>query len=468
MENDKKLYMYVYRMILNDIYNGRYTFESKLPPLVTLCEQYGVGRNTMRSALLELSKDGYISLKKGVQATMIFNIKNPEDLAKYKQELVNRKSMLRDAYETMELILPNIVVHCLAEASSEEIDKLNLKVDQLPIKNIQNGSELIEELYGIYLEAFSILKNPLLNDVFMTMMHSVNPAITDDYQEHHKLQQSLKMLKTIMKAVLKFSKKNDFIIRKGISKMCSSSSERGFAYIDDMCQGMEVTQEKEFIWIGNRSMDYLYIKVIANILRKIYFKEYHRGTKLPSIQKLSQEYDVSEKTTRKALDILREFKVVETVNGVGSTIVIDNIQKNKHVMEHKEMKAYIEQYFYSVQLLSLILESISSKILKDATQEDFLKIKIAIEESDVFSLEPLNDYIFSKTNKCLRVIYEELMKIMIWSLFINQFIDLSVYQFAAMKTDITDALESQDVTKICQISQKIFQASLEVKEKIYA
>lgn len=87
MENDKKLYMYVYRMILNDIYNGRYTFESKLPPLVTLCEQYGVGRNTMRSALLELSKDGYISLKKGVQATMIFNIKNPEVLLNINRSL---------------------------------------------------------------------------------------------------------------------------------------------------------------------------------------------------------------------------------------------------------------------------------------------------------------------------------------------------------------------------------------------
>lgn len=467
MENDKKLYMYVYRMILNDMYNGHYTYQNKLPSLLDLCEQYGVGRNTMRSALNELQQDGYIVVKKGVQAKVIFNINNPEDFRKYKQELVNRKKMLQDAYETMELILPEVVVRCLAKATPKQMEELNLKVDQLPTKNIQNARELVEELYNIYLQAFSILENPLLNDIFITIMYSVNPATIDDQDNHHKLQQSLKMLKTMMKAILKFSKKNEFIIKKGITKMCIGSSHNGMNYINELCEGMTVTQEKEFVWISHKNMDYLYTKVVGSILRKIFYREYHKGTKLPSIQKISEEYDVSEKTTRKSLDVLREFKVIETINGVGSIVIINDILNNKQVIYNSDIMGYIKQYFYSVELLSLIIECIAPKILKKASQDDLIEIKKSIENTQVFTLEPLTNYIFSKSNKCLKVIYEELIKIMVWSIFINQFIDSSKYDFIRIRKELYCALESQNVSKICYSIKETLQASLEAKEFIY-
>lgn len=463
MENDKKLYMYVYRMILNDIYNCRYTYKMKLPSLLDLCDEYDVGRNTMRSALLELSKDGYIELKKGVQATVIFNIKDEEGFTKYKQELVNRKNMLKDAYDTLDLILPDIVTKCLARATPEQMDELKLRVDEFSVEYLQNGNDIL----SIYLYAFSILNNPLLNDIFVTIMHSVNPAIITESEDHLKLQQSLKMLKTMMKTILKFSKKSDFIIKKAISKMCQSSSKSGMEYIDELCQDMVVTQEREFIWIGNRNLDYLYLKVIGSILRKIYYRTYQKGTKLPSIQKLSKEYEVSEKTSRKALDVLREFKVIETINGVGSIVIINDILNNKQVIQNPDIMSFISQYFYSIELLSFITECIAPKILKNATKDDLIQIKESIENNEVFSIEPLTDYIFLKSNKCLKVIYDELIKIMVWSLFINQFIDTSKHNFATMRKDLYNALETQDISKICLIINEILNASLEVREIIY-
>lgn len=463
METDKRLYMYVYRMILNDIYNCRYTYKMKLPSLLDLCEEYDVGRNTMRSALLELNKNGYIELKKGVQATVVFNIKDEKGFTEYKQELVNRKSMLQDAYDTLDLILPDIVTKCLAKATPEHIAELNSKVDAFSIEYLKNGNDIL----SIYLYAFSILNNPLLNDIFITIMHSVNPAIKTESEDTLKLQQSLKMLKTMMKTILRFSKKNDYIIKKAISKMCKSSSKTGMEYIDNLCLGMTVTKEREFIWIGNRNLDYLYLKVVSSILRKIHYRSYQKGTKLPSIQKISEEYEVSEKTTRKALDVLREFKVIETINGVGSIVTINDILNNKQVIHNSDIMCYIEQYFYSVELLSLITGCIAPKVLKKASHTDLIEIKNAIEDTEVFTIEPLTDYIFSKSNQCIMVIYKELIKIMAWSIFVNQFIDTSKYDFITKRKDLYHALETQNVSKICRIINETLHASLEVREIIY-
>ncbi|HHY51886.1 MAG TPA: GntR family transcriptional regulator [Clostridiales bacterium] len=54
------LYMEVYRDICEKIKNGTYSENSALPAERVLCEMYHVSRSTLRHALDELSRDGYI------------------------------------------------------------------------------------------------------------------------------------------------------------------------------------------------------------------------------------------------------------------------------------------------------------------------------------------------------------------------------------------------------------------------
>ena len=61
----------------------------------------------------------------------------------------------------------------------------------------------------------------------------------------------------------------------------------------------------------------------VKILSAIQHQTYVKGISLPSIAKLSKQYDVSEKTVRKALDVLREYCVIETINGVGSIVIVE-------------------------------------------------------------------------------------------------------------------------------------------------
>ncbi|MEG1732172.1 MAG: winged helix-turn-helix domain-containing protein, partial [Longicatena sp.] len=72
MNENNTLYNQVYQHILNDIYNGKYNFHDKIPTLEQLGVKYGVGRNTLRSALQLLESNGFIQTEKGANARVIF------------------------------------------------------------------------------------------------------------------------------------------------------------------------------------------------------------------------------------------------------------------------------------------------------------------------------------------------------------------------------------------------------------
>lgn len=65
MEQEATLYRQISRQLLQDIYKGTYPYGTKLPSLQALCEQFGVGRNTIRAALALLEKDGALQREKG-------------------------------------------------------------------------------------------------------------------------------------------------------------------------------------------------------------------------------------------------------------------------------------------------------------------------------------------------------------------------------------------------------------------
>lgn len=248
--------------------------------------------------------------------------------------------------------------------------------------------------------------------------------------------------------------------------MCKGSSKQGIEYIDKICEGMTVKKERKFIWVSNRNQEYLYIKIIGDILKKIYYQDYTKGMKLPSISKLALEYDVSEKTIRKMLDVLRKYEVIETKNGIGSIIIIDNFYNNKKYLESQEIKLYIDEYFYSLELLSMIMSIITPTLLKNAKINDLCQIKENIESQKVFSIESFNDFIFSQCNQCLSTIYEELKKSMNWSVFVNHMVHIESEEFIHLKNNFCNALIKKDIPVICTLTQEIFKLSLEVKENI--
>ena len=461
LEKEHMLYMYVYRMVLSDIYNGKYHYQDKLPTLLELCKIYGVGRNTVRSALIQLQNDGYVIMQKGVQATVCFQLDSFKNQMQYKQAIRDSKQMIIDIFATMESLLPNISVVCLHRMTPEQFLELENKVNQFSIDCIKNEKEMIQELYNIYLYAFSILDNSLLNDLFITFMSSLYQPLIDTEEVHSELKRNIKLIQRTLKFLLKFVKRNnDFMVKHIIAVMCKSNARLSLKYIDDLCEGMEALDEKQFVWVGYRNQDYLYMKVVLKILSAIQHQTYVKGISLPSIAKLSKEYEVSEKTVRKALDVLREYCVIETINGVGSIVIVDNHYDKSVLFNSPSFQENIKVFSDSLELISLILPIMMMKVLESASYQDLVSIKDKTEADSLITLEPLYDYVSAHCNSCLRTIFEELKKPMGWNIFVGRVVHYSDYDLKEHYDEYLNAILSRDIHRLCQIVESIFQSSL--------
>lgn len=461
VEDEKRLYMYVYRMIRADIYNGKYVCGSKLPSLIELCEEYEVGRNTVRSALIKLQEKGYVIMQKGTQATVIFDTHDFQDHQEYVQELVNSYRMTKDIFDTFEIVFPEIAYICLSRLTSQQFQELSQRIKNLSLDTISNARVLIQEIYNIYLFAFSALKNPILNDLFMAMMNSIYYPITDDEHVESELKKSIKMIRTSLSMLLKFAKiHNKFMVKSIIGTMWKGEAKLVDVYMKDYCGNLEAKTHNQFIWVGNRNQDFLYAYVVSSILRDINNRVYNRGAIIPSISKLSEKYGVSEKTTRKALDVLRDYRVIETINGIGSRIVLNEHEDKEKLLAIPELKEKIKEYFYSLELISILGQLFIKKALTEMDENDFLQIQSLILNAQVFNLEPLYDYIFEKTNPCLKSIYYELKKSLSYHVIIYSIVDTSQYDFESLKNQYIQGFRKDNVDEIYKTTEQLTKLSL--------
>ena len=461
LEKEHMLYMYVYRMVLSDIYNGKYQFQDKLPTLLELCKIYSVGRNTVRSALIQLQNDGYVIMQKGVQATVCFQLDSFENQRQYKQAIQDSRQMIIDIFETMEYLLPNISVVCLHRMTPEQFFELENKVNQFSIDCIKSEKEMIQELYNIYLYAFSILDNSLLNDLFITFMSSIYQPLVDTEDAHSELKRNIKLIQRTLKFLLKFAnRQNDFMVKHIIAIMCKSNAKIALKYIDELCEDMDVQNEKQFVWVGYRNQDYLYVQVVLKILSAIQHQTYVKGISLPSIAKLSKQYDVSEKTVRKALDVLREYCVIETINGVGSIVIVDNHYDKSVLFNSPSFQENMKVFSESLELISLILPIMMMKVLESASYQDLVSIKDKTEADSLLTLEPLYDYVAAHCNPCHKTIFEELKKPMGWNIFVGRVVHYSAYDLKEHHNEYFNAILSRDTYRLCQIVDSIFRSSL--------
>lgn len=457
MDNEKKLYLYVYQLILNDIYNGKYLINQKLPSLTELSKTYSVGRNTIRSALLLLQERGYIKMNKGALAKVTFDIYNFSNDDAYRQEFIDMKQLIADIFDTMAIILPNISILALNQATKKEFETLNNMIDGFSGENITNDYSLLSELFNIYFYAFSFLNNPILNDMFNALLSSARLPITNDDKIASSLNKNIKAIKNILKTIIRFYKSgNYFMIKILITIMCKSMKKSNEHYIDTICSDLTPQNEVNFTWISNRNQEYLYTQIVLDILKDINDGIYQTDTILPSISKLAKKYQVSEKTSRKALEFLRQCYVIETINGVGS-IVNTNRLDGRAITNNPELNDFITHFYNSLSLIKMINDSIIKASLKNSTKQELEDLALQIKSRNVFNVDIFWDFIFSKQNSCIYAIYLELNKSMGWSILISKkinFTDLNIDIHNLENTFLT-ALQKRDIATIIETNDLI-------------
>lgn len=454
MEREKTLYMYVYEQILMDIYRGKYKDQDKLPSLAQLCEQYEVGRNTLRTAIHQLEIEGYVISEKGTHARVCFNREKVDDNIRYCTSLAARRQSIRDVYDTLAILMPHVITASLRNASDAEITNLKEKIQAIRNdESITDEDKLNEHLLNIYLYALSFLHNEVLAQLFQMMMQYMFMPLSDKTRQGEKFSESIQQIKdTISRLLTLVMTGNERMLRVSIRLFCKQYKKVTDGYIGRICKDIEVVTPQDFQWISNRDQEYRYMQVITSIIRDIDQGLLKDGELLPPMAVMAEKYRVSLRTMRKVNEVLNEFGVVSTRNGVGTRVTMSFFHEQENLAANETLKKFLRQYCESLEVLYYLLKGCLKTKLMHASEEEYRYLAEEYESSSTFSLQPILDFVKKGDNSCTRIIVEELEKSVSWNLFMKVLKEQDpVSDLDALHKNILRALRKRNPRKVTKL-----------------
>lgn len=344
------LYLRVYNSIVNLIYSGKLRKGDRVPSIAAISEEYEVSVNTARTVVNMLYENGLIDKAPRRPSTVAFDLSGPEHHEQMARMIAERKSVILDAYRARSLIMPS-----LAAANAALCDETDWnRMEELCSRLRGSGLECMETAQRLSAELVSRLYNPLAASfVEMTDMSLTVPFLLLE-KERARLDWFCRLVDGgySMTCELMRERRMDRLRQQ---VFCMYKLE-GLS-LANMLQDLE--REKETS-AGIRRLnlsqsEHLYISVAFDLFEKIVGGEYRRGEFLPAAAVLSELYEVSLSTVKKACRYLCEMGLVQIMNGRGIRVTFSLPADRSREFIREKILPNIAGYFQAIQVLYLIV-----------------------------------------------------------------------------------------------------------------
>ena len=412
-----------------DILAGKYAYQEQLPSIAVLCEIHQVGRNTMRSVLRELENNNLIAQEKGKQAIVMFNLADQDDHLLFLQIVCGKAPYIKEVFQTLYLIMPDVSVYCIQQATDEDIADLKQLIAELKHKDLSSDRLFLDALMDVYSRVIRILHNDCILDLFTALMQYIYIGIPEHVQNHNKLEKMERYTQRVIGNIFEFILMGKpVMIKKSLQLMIATFSKATDSFVERYQQKNQIdTKSIPFVWKQKRSRDYLYVTIAADIVKQIISGVYHNSDRFMSIEELAEEYHVSTRTSRKVLQVLNDYQIISTVNGIGSFIHYDVNESVHPLINYEEMDLHAKEYKSALELMKICVHAISKEYVKQLEEETIEEMIMALNLEHDIDIHPLIEAIF-QINEPLKTIYQELNRDMLWALSIVIIFPLHSYQ----------------------------------------
>lgn len=161
------------------IIEGDFKPGDKLPSEAELCEQLGVGRNSLRESIRMLNAMGVVETKRGqgtfLRKTISHDVFNPLIF-----RLILEPKSTVDVYELRVMIESIVIIMAIKKASVEEIKFIRNLIDETAFiaKNkTASVDELVKLDVDFHLQIARCVHNPLIEAILETLVLMFQPSI---------------------------------------------------------------------------------------------------------------------------------------------------------------------------------------------------------------------------------------------------------------------------------------------------
>lgn len=460
MSKEFKLYIYIYQQILQDIYSYKYSYGAYLPNLTALCEQYQVGRNTMRTALQKLDADGFLHCEKGRCPRVTLDMEQLENNAHFCGMLVGKKQAIHEVFDALKDLMPTCISMALKQTSDADIEELRQEVRALRLEEL-DVLRTYDCLMELYVRVLSKLQNTYIVDLFQQMMGFVYVPMKVSDQNEDRIRRSSRVIKmSIEKIMMLILDENDFMMKKAIQVFCDSQKKRALHYVERITKHYEMQQVMEFQWISNRHLEHLYLQVAGRVLEDIYSGVFADGM-LPSLEQMGKRYATSQRTIRRCVQFLKELSIIETKNGAKARIVL---QEEATLLQHPQMQLIVWHYCQCLELLLFITKAKLTAVLKQLNKQEWLDLQQKLEDRASFTLDPLLELLQQKVNPCLNIILKEVHSSLLWKTLLEDVLKRqgNTHIFQENIDSFMTAVHKKDIRRMNKEVELLLQRSIEI------
>lgn len=409
MKKDGTRYHRVYCDIITGIYCGKWEKGDVLPNLDTLCEQYDVGRNTVRAALCLLEENGYIVRRQRKQPEVCFDWEDENLRGKYLAELAARQRSIDDVFCYLTIAMPEMFAQIILQISDEQrkeiIDMLDVYIVGL---KTCSEKEMADGLIQIYMKVIFYTDNKLMENLFYSLYYFIQVPLESKTRGNLKFKAAAAMIKYMLKNFrYKVETKNVTDLKEQIRFFCKSLRSNTNTYLKRVCRGVSAAQEQQYTWIPYDNKEYLLLAI--DIVNKINQGCYRGNDILPSYAQIAKAGEVSEKTARSAVKILNDWGIVTTVNGVGSRVNEFGEKERAALKENKVIEGNIRKLAEALQIFVFTCKPVTEYALSTKTQEEFEQL------DEEISYEEVMRFLFiTNASPAISAIYRQLGQLLKW------------------------------------------------------
>ncbi|MDO4272045.1 MAG: GntR family transcriptional regulator [Eubacteriales bacterium] len=345
-----------YKHLFDCIHFGLYPTGSSLPTVPELCKTFNVSSATIHNALKLLQEDNYVSLSQGRSAIVTYEAKEEECKTKYMTYSYATKDALLDLCDTMLLIWPEVMLQGLKLCDEGDLKKLTDIYERM---TPYNEYPFLEFFFHI----LKALGNPLFLNLYMstsffghsTIMHLGDKAYIYGYMTY---------LKRETAQILSLYKACDYGQLKNLLVSLYQKHIEGVRlYYDSLLPPEHPAEPIPYKWNYFSERPLVSFNLAMKLLRQIY-SSFGNQEFLPSFTSLAKQYSIPLITVRRAVKILSDIGVVETIPGKGTRVLVgvDNPAPISKFTTPNLKKALL-QYLQSVQIILIICKNVARSVL---------------------------------------------------------------------------------------------------------
>ncbi|MCB6610508.1 GntR family transcriptional regulator [[Clostridium] symbiosum] len=408
MKNDMERCQVVYGVLKTHIQFGAYRFGDVLPTMENNTENFLVSLDTIRSAYLQLEREGYVTLSQNVGSTVIKDYSDREIEENVQLFFSLRKHALIDLSKSLRPLFTNAQWLGLKNAPSE------IYANMMELKKNHGLQPFIA--FNHIMQAYDSLGNDLLTRLlWQVYMFFEAPFLCVPKNPWYDF-----AVNEFSPLSLEYCLNRDWDSLHGLIRRTQDSLSMSLCRFYEERITLTAPEEISFTWNSYKKASQICYSLAMDLLIDISLGRYPANTLLPSLNRLSKERNVSVSTARRTISLLNGIGAVQSVKRIGTMVLSFDETAVNCDFSNPVVRRRLMDMAQSLQILTLSCKAVSeitipelnaAEIQKGSEQLATMETRRMYQPIAYDALDLLRQF---APCQAVRTIYGELLKQLFW------------------------------------------------------